>query len=49
VEEAIEEGLCEGVSDYHKLIQIGQYIALRGEAYDIVGSIYDDFNDEVTA
>ena len=49
VEEAIDEGLCDGVSDYHKLIQTGQYVALRGEAYDIVGSIYDDFNDEVTA
>ena len=49
VEEAIDEGLCDGVSDYHKLIQTGQYVALRGEAYDIVESIYDDFNDEVTA
>tara|TARA_R110002012_G_scaffold87541_1_gene216388 strand:+ start:178 stop:507 length:330 start_codon:yes stop_codon:yes gene_type:complete len=49
VEEALEEGLCEGVSDYHKLIQMGQYVALKGEAYDIVKSIYDDFNDEVTS
>jgi hypothetical protein len=50
VEEAIEEGLTEGLSDYHKLIQMGQYIALRGEANDIVESIYDDFiNNEVTA
>lgn len=49
VEEAMEEGLCEGVSDYHKLIQIGQYVSLRQDALDAVQSIYDDFNNEVTA
>ena len=49
VEEALNEGLCRCVSDYHKLIQMGQYVALKGEAYDIVKSIYDDFNDEVTS
>lgn len=49
VEEAMEEGLCEGVSDYHKLIQIGQYVSLRQDALYAVQSIYDDFNNEVTA
>lgn len=49
VEEAIQEGLCEGVSDYHKLIQAGQYVSLRQDALDAVESIYNDFIDEVTA
>ena len=46
VEDAIEGGLCEGVSDYHQLIQIGQYVALSAEASDIVESVYNDFIGE---
>ena len=42
VEEAIEEGLCEGVSDYHKLIQAGQYMRLREDAQRYVEELYDD-------
>jgi hypothetical protein len=49
VEEAIEEGLCEGVSDYHKMIQVGQYVSLRYYAFDAVESIYNDFIEEVAA
>ena len=49
VEEAIDDGLCEGVSDYHKMIQAGQYVSLRQDALDAVESIYNDFIDEVAA
>ena len=49
IDEAIEEGLCAGVSGYHQLIQAGQHIAFSAEASDIVESIYNDFIWEVTA
>jgi hypothetical protein len=42
VEDAIEEGLCEGVSDYHKLIQAGQYLSLREDAQRYVEELYED-------
>lgn len=54
VESAIEEGLCEGVTDYDKLIQAGQYISLREDAWRYVEELYTEldgiaFNVEVTA
>lgn len=54
VERAIEEGLCEGVTDYHKLIQCGQYMSLREDATRYVEELYAEldgiaFNVEVTA
>ncbi len=54
VEEAISEGLTEGVSDYHKLIQWGQYVQLSEEAREAVEELYTEldgelFNVEVTA
>ena len=55
VEDAIEEGLCEGVADYHKLIQAGQYMSLREDAQQYVEELYKwhngiSFNiEEVTA
>ena len=36
VELAIEEGLTEGVTDYHKLIQIGQYCYYRKHYHEAV-------------
>ena len=41
VEEAISEGLCEGVDDYHKLIQCGQYVYYRDLVYNELGDIKD--------
>ena len=46
VEDAMEEGLAEGVNDYHKLIQIGQYYKieqeLRDDLYHLIEEIKDD-------
>ena len=46
VEYAMEEGLADGVNDYHKLIQIGQYYKeerdLRDDTYAVIAEIKDD-------
>ncbi len=47
VEDAIEEGLTEGVTDYHKLIQIGQYVYFRNEANEAIEEIFNEFSSEV--
>ena len=54
VEDAISEGLTEGCTDYHKLIQWGQYMQLSEEAREAVEELYNEldgelFNVEVTA
>ncbi len=54
IEDAIEEGICEGVNDYHKTIQAGQYIALSEYARCCVDELFNEyngvlFNREVTA
>ena len=54
VEDAIAEGMCEGVSDYHKLIQAGQYMHLREESEQFITELYAEhdgiaFNVEITA
>ena len=54
VEDAMDEGLCEDVTDYHKLIQCGQYISLRNDANQYIEDLFDEldgiaFNVEVTA
>ena len=54
VEDAMSEGLTEGVTDYHQLIQSGQYVKLSEEARAATEELYDEldgvlFNVEVTA
>ena len=44
VEDAISEGLTEGVTDYHKLIQWGQYVKLSEEARIIVEELYSELD-----
>lgn len=50
VEDAISEGLCEGVSDFHALIQAGQYVKLsedmRAEVDNLTSIINDLLNSE---
>jgi hypothetical protein len=46
IEEAMEEGLTADVTDFHKLIQIGQYNYLTKEADFMIGCIWDDFQSE---
>tara|TARA_R100001244_G_scaffold36527_1_gene33477 strand:- start:5985 stop:6353 length:369 start_codon:yes stop_codon:yes gene_type:complete len=45
VEQAIEEGLCEGVSDYHKLIQSGQWVYYSEQAREAVEEIWSDYEE----
>lgn len=42
IEDAMEEGLLEGVTDFHKLIQGGQYVAARQEMYQVVEEIFEE-------
>ena len=44
VEDAIEEGICEGVNDYHNMIQAGQYIALSEDARCCVDVLFNEYN-----
>ena len=44
VEEALEEGICEGVNEYHKMIQAGQYMALSEYARCFVDELFNDYN-----
>jgi len=44
VEEAMEEGLCEGVTDFHKLIQCGQYVALMREAVEACEELFEEMS-----
>ncbi len=44
VEEAMEEGLCEGVTDYHKLIQAGQYVSLSNDADEYVKELFEELD-----
>lgn len=47
VEEALEEGFCEGVTDFHKLIQCGQYMALHQDAIEIVEDLYQEYKTKL--
>jgi hypothetical protein len=47
VEDAISEGLTEGCTDYHKLIQLGQYMQLSEEASDAVEELFTELDGEV--
>jgi len=47
VEDAMEEGLCEGVTDFHKLIQAGQFVELSQTARDAVEVIFDEVQESI--
>ena len=40
-EKAIDEGLTDG-SDYHAMIQAGQYVYYQREAYEYIEELYND-------
>ena len=53
VEQAISQGITNG-TDYHKLIQAGQYVQLTEQAHEAVEELYNEldgdlFNVKVTA
>lgn len=47
VEDAISEGLTEGVTDYHQLIQTGQYVYYREQANEAIEEIYKELTEQV--
>lgn len=42
IEDAIEEGLCEGVSDFHKLIQVGQYMYYSEQMREVIEEVFNE-------
>lgn len=46
IELAMEEGFCEGVTDFHRLIQCGQYMMysdiMRQDVHDLFNVLNDD-------
>ena len=46
VEYAMEEGLAEGVTDYHKLIQIGQYYKIEQDLMDDLYHLIEEIKDD---
>ena len=54
VEDALAEGFCGGVTDYHQLIHAGQYMSLMSDVRVAIAQLYKEldgvaFNVEVTA
>ncbi len=47
IDEALEDGLMEGVTDFHKLIQGGQYKKFSGEIIDDIYSLWHLIQDDV--
>jgi len=46
VERAIDEGLCEGVTDFHQLIQSGQYVYYRDLAAECIEELFTEYNED---
>lgn len=42
IEEATQQGLLEGVTDFHKVIQAGQYVAAQEKMYQVVEEIFEE-------
>lgn len=47
IEQAMEEGLCEGVTDFHKLIQFGQFVKLSIEAREIIEDLFIKYDGKL--
>ena len=47
VDDAINEGLCEGVTDFHKLIQSGQYVYYQAIANNALTEIADAIKEVI--
>lgn len=46
VEDAMDEGLTEGVTNYHQLIQIGQYYKIEQELRDNLCNLVEEIKDD---
>ena len=47
IEQALAEGLAEGVTDFHKLIQCGQYMQNVESAHDYIEELFKQYNGEL--
>jgi len=47
IEQAMEEGFCEGVTDFHRLIQCGQFVQLSEEAREIIDDLFTEHNGKL--
>lgn len=47
IEEALEEGLAQGETDFHKLIQWGQFMQLSEEARECVEELYSEYDGKL--
>jgi len=43
----MEEGLCEGVTEFHKLIQCGQFMALQDRARKIIQYLFNEYTGKL--
>ena len=46
VDDAMDDGLADGVKDYHKLIQIGQYYKIERELMDNLYNLVEEIKDD---
>jgi hypothetical protein len=46
VVQAMDEGLCEGVTDFHKLIQCGQYVYYNELSYECIEELFTEYNED---
>lgn len=42
IDQAVEEGLCVYVEDFHKLIQMGQYVSLSEDAREYLEELFEE-------
>lgn len=47
IEQALWEGLAEGVTDFHDLIKWGQFVKLSDDARECVEEIYNEHNGKL--
>ena len=45
VEQAMDEGLCEGVTDFHQLIKSGQYVYYKELANECIAELFTEYNE----
>lgn len=47
IDQALDEGIAEGVTDFHKLIQIGQFVMLSDDARECVEELYKEYDGKL--
>nr|BAR35129.1 hypothetical protein [uncultured Mediterranean phage uvMED] len=47
IDRALRDGFCDGVTDFHKLIQIGQYVQLEQHSRNMVAELFEEYNGKL--